>query len=456
MNLQYVLLLAVFSAISVPAFSPISDTVRADDDNAPPGWSTQSPRDELRPQFWSNSRTSADRVVMRIEADERTGLVGAWTRTQTVKGGQYYSFTVERKTTGMSLTRRSAVPEITWLDEAGRQVLRAEPSQASFRAGQRPTAEPEFPKVVGERDGWTVIEGIYEVPPDATQARIDLHFRWGEPHSRVEWSNVSLREIEKPKERVVRVAAVHLQPTAGKTAQDKCEQFAPLIAHAAQEHVDLVVLPETLTYYGRGVSYADAAEPVPGPSTNYFGTLAEQHKLHIVAGLIEREGHLIYNVAVLIGPDGKIIGKYRKVTLPRGEIEGGITPGDDCPVFETRIGKIGMMVCYDGFFPEVARELSNRGAEIIAWPVWGCNPMLAEARACENHVTIISSTYCDRSMNWMLTAVYGHDGRTLAVADQWGSLAIAELRLDRPLYWSSLGDFQSQIQPHRPFFKTTP
>ena len=45
-----------------------------------------------------------------------------------------------------------------------------------------------------------------------------------------------------------------------------------------------------------------------------------------------------------------------------------------------------MMVCYDGFFPEVARELTNRGAEVIAWPVWGCNPDLAAARACENHV----------------------------------------------------------------------
>ncbi len=54
-----------------------------------------------------------------------------------------------------------------------------------------------------------------------------------------------------------------------------------------------------------------------------------------------------------------------------------------------------MMVCYDGFFPEVARELSNRGAEVIAWPVWGCNPLLGAARACENHVYVVSSTYTD-------------------------------------------------------------
>ena len=79
-------------------------------------------------------------------------------------------------------------------------------------------------------------------------------------------------------------------------------------------------------------------------------------------------------------------------------------PGKEYPVFDTRFGKVGMMVCYDGFFPEVARELTNRGAEVIAWPVWGCNPMLASARACENHVYMVSSTYEDVSRNWMITA----------------------------------------------------
>ena len=165
---------------------------------------------------------------------------------------------------------------------------------------------------------------------------------------------------------------------------DKCRLFAPLIADAARHKADLVVLPETLTYYGLGKTYPECAEPVPGPSTAYFGDLAKQHDLYIVAALIERDRHLIYNVAVLIAPNGRVAGKYRKVALPRGEVEKGVAPGHDYPVFQTRFGKVGMMVCYDGFFPEVARELSNGGAEVIAWPVWGCNPRLASARACEN------------------------------------------------------------------------
>ncbi len=95
--------------------------------------------------------------------------------------------------------------------------------------------------------------------------------------------------------------------------------------------------------------------------------------------MLERDKHLVYNATVLLDPDGQLIGKYREVCLPLSKVEGGIAPGNNDPVFDTKFGRVGLMVCYDGFFPEVARELSNRGAEVIAWPVYGCNPLLGEA-----------------------------------------------------------------------------
>ncbi|MFZ9090741.1 MAG: carbon-nitrogen hydrolase family protein, partial [Planctomycetaceae bacterium] len=202
--------------------------------------------------------------------------------------------------------------------------------------------------------------------------------------------------------------------------------------------------------FGSGRPMSECAEAIPGESTKFFGQLCKELDLYVVAGLLERSGNLVYNVAVLIGPSGKVEGVYRKTCLPRGEIDAGIVPGDDYPVFPTRFGKLGMMVCYDGFFPEVARQLSNRGAEVIAFPVLGCNPMLAAARACENHVYVVSSTYTQADANWMITGIFGRDGKVLAKADEWGQVVVTEVNLNAPTLWHSLGDFRSEIPVHRP------
>ncbi len=415
------------------------------------GWNAVSPRDEVRPVFEQSPDGGPDaQGSLVIRADEREGLVGGWTRTVSVTGGKTYRFHTLRETTGIKVSRRTAEVRLVWQDSSGLPVLRDEPTFPTYRPGDIPRAEPEYVHDGATRaDGWTEVTGIFAAPEAATQLLIELNYHW-EPAGRVEWTLPTLDEADPIPSRVVRLATVHYCPTQGTTPADKRNQFAPLIADAAKQRADLVVLPETLTYFGTGLDFSVVAEPIPGPSTEYFGTLAKQHDLYIVVGLVERDRHMVFNVAVLIGPDGKIVGKYRKVTLPRGEVEAGITPGHEYPVFETRFGKVGMMICYDGFFPEVARQLSINGAEVIAWPVWGCNPMLAQARACENHVWLVSSTYCDVSANWMLSAVYDHAGQPVAKAETFGTVVVHEADLSRPLYWQSLGDFKAQIEHHRP------
>jgi predicted amidohydrolase len=410
----------------------------------------EAPRDEIRPAFAYTPKGGRDgKGAFVITHDRREGLDGHWARTFTVKGGQFYRFHAVRKVHNVEVPRRSAVVRIIWQDDRGRRVPRDTHAINYYMKGGTAQAEPEQPPDRDtDRHGWTEVSETYRAPARATKAIVELHLRWA-AGGKIEWSEVALVETPPPAPRKVRLAAIHHRPT-GKSIDQNRQEFVPLIAEASRQKADLVVLPETLTHFGTGRKYVDCAEPIPGPSTKFFGSLAKKHDCYLVVGLLERDAHLVYNVAVLIGPDGKVAGKYRKTCLPRGEISGGLAPGRDYPVFHTRFGKVGMMVCYDGFFPEVARRLSSRGAEVIAFPVAGCNPSLVAARACENHVYIVSSTYTDASQDWMVSAVFDHQGKTIAKAEKWGSVVVAEVDLARPLHWASLGDFKAEVFRHRP------
>jgi predicted amidohydrolase len=143
------------------------------------------------------------------------------------------------------------------------------------------------------------------------------------------------------------------------------------IAKAKRQGAQLVVFPEmSLTGYVLKDRVYELAENIPGPSTKTIEALAKQNNIHVVFGMpeiIENTEATLHNTAVLVGPKG-FIGKYRKMYLPTHSIfeeKRYFRPGYQPAVFDTDIGKIGLIICYDIYFPEVTRLARLKGAQLI-------------------------------------------------------------------------------------------
>ncbi|MGI6662585.1 MAG: nitrilase-related carbon-nitrogen hydrolase [Bacillota bacterium] len=154
-----------------------------------------------------------------------------------------------------------------------------------------------------------------------------------------------------------------------KSAGDGLARVLDLIDQAAGARPGLVVLPEC-SYPG----YYLGLEENPRRALSgwehalrRFREKARLHKVHLVAGTAELDGDKAYNSAYLIGPDGEVIGRYRKTFLWHFDSR-WFTPGDEYRVFDTPLGKIGILICADGRLPEIARVLALKGAEIIVDP----------------------------------------------------------------------------------------
>jgi predicted amidohydrolase len=134
-----------------------------------------------------------------------------------------------------------------------------------------------------------------------------------------------------------------------------------------EQHVDLVVFPELITTgYECGVQFTDLAERVPGPSVNLIAQRAADYATHVLFGMVakERVESILYDAAVLVGPDGEVVGRYHKTHL-RGEERLAFRAGFRYNVWELEFGSVGVMLGWDLAFPEVARSLALDGAELI-------------------------------------------------------------------------------------------
>jgi predicted amidohydrolase len=197
--------------------------------------------------------------------------------------------------------------------------------------------------------------------------------------------------------------------------------------------VQMVVLPELASF---GSSLA-AAEALPGPTEQRYCDLARHLGIWLVPGsLYEREGERIYNTAVVIDPGGRVVGRYRKI-YPFLPYETGVSPGNRPLVFDVaQVGRFGVSICYDQWFPEVARSLAWLGAEAIIHPTLtgtidrAQELVLAQASAIVNQCYVVDINHA-RALGNGRSIVVGPEGDVLHQAGEQDETLPVTLDFDR-------------------------
>ncbi len=338
------------------------------------GWSAWAQRDEIRPRCYVDAtHFRSAPSALAISGNGNPLEYGGWSHgLGPVTAGQYYRLAAYYSTRSVPDERREVLARIDWRDASDQRV-----------------AQPDYAYETSVEGAWTRVTLTVPAPEKAVGARLELTLGWA-PSGTVWWDDITFEEAARPADRWVRIGTVSLHP---RNNPDNIGAYLQAIDAVAREKPDIICLGEEILNEGVSKGYLSTAEPIPGPNTRRLGERARKYGLYIVAGLIERDGPGAYNTCVLIDRRGNVAGKYRKVYLPREEIEGGLTPGSSCPVFDTDFGRIGMMVCWDAEYVDAARALAVQGAEILFVPAAGGYLTLLRARALENHLYVVSSGF---------------------------------------------------------------
>jgi predicted amidohydrolase len=240
----------------------------------------------------------------------------------------------------------------------------------------------------------------------------------------------------------MRVAVAQLDPKLGEKERN-LEACLARLEEAAAAGAELLVLPEC-AIPGYMFDSADEAMPfaeeIPGPSTETLAEACARLGVYVVCGLLERDDDRLRNAAVFVGPDG-LIGSYRKTHLPFLGVDRFTVPGDELPVYDTPLGRIGVEICYDLRFPEATRTLALKGADVIAhptnFPVAARiqTELITVARAAENRIFLLTANRVGKERTgefcgW--SQIVDPYGKRLAEAGETGeALLVADVDVEK-------------------------
>jgi predicted amidohydrolase len=167
------------------------------------------------------------------------------------------------------------------------------------------------------------------------------------------------------------VRAAIIQFDCPPNKEESIQRIAALAREAAAG-ADLVLLAETaFTPYTTVDDFRPLAEPIPGPFSDLLCGLAREKKIHLCCGTIEADGSKVYNTALLISPEGRILHRHRKVNLASIDMSAGFSPGTEIRAVDTALGRIGILICLDTDDRSLIVSMAQQTPDIILVPAYG-------------------------------------------------------------------------------------
>lgn len=250
------------------------------------------------------------------------------------------------------------------------------------------------------------------------------------------------------KSRVAKLGLIQITANYSRTVEQNLCETLELIEKCLQEGADLVFTAEEGQYYS--ASKASRKELIEQYSADFLSKcseLAKRYEAYVLPWDYEvgDDGN-VYNTTFVYDRQGKQIGKYRKTQITQGEMDKGISTGDDFPVFELDFGTVGIMICLDNYYPEAATILANRGAELILYPLYGDTmtgrwETKMKARAIDNTVYIapchIHSSPKEARASY--TGLVDPEGNVVARLEEEGSYQVIEVEMGKQIVTQMAG-----------------
>lgn len=245
--------------------------------------------------------------------------------------------------------------------------------------------------------------------------------------------------------RSVKIGLIQVDPFAEGGYAERLDRLEELARACYADGAELVFFPEAYQHVpDREIIHRpdELREKYTGWKRR-CAALAKQYHAYLVPWDYEPgENGAVYNSAYILDREGKEVGRYRKVHLTASEQSRGLRSGEDFPVFDLDFGRVGIMICFDNYFPESARILGNRGAELVLYPLYGDTlcpqwELRLRARAVDNTM-YLASCQIDRLATAAFTGLVSPTGDVLARLEKYPSHLVVEADLGRTVYTNTM------------------